>query len=114
MTQLPADNYKGKSVQFVNIVGIVFVILGSVGHFFEHQNFKYVFGAGALFVIFSQLKVMFETRNPDFKQRRLLRMNLMLSLLLALATYSMFEGTTMWIAVVLIFALVTLFMSFRS
>ena len=41
-------------------------------------------------------------------------MNMMLTLMLALATYSMFDGSTLWIAVVLIYALVTLFMSFRN
>ena len=114
MGQGSAESHKKNFSQYIYIAGILLVIAGSFGFFLDLLYFRFVFGVGALFVILNQLIVMFNTRNPDFRQKRLLRMNLMLSLMLALATYSMFDGTTLWIAVVLIYALVTLFMSFRS
>ncbi|MEA4937190.1 MAG: hypothetical protein VB102_11185 [Paludibacter sp.] len=102
-----------KLIHAAYVVGIILVIAGSLGHFFEIPFFKYIFGAGSVMVIISQMINAYKDKDSDFRKRRLVRMNLMLSLMLALATYSMFDGTTLWIAVVLIYALVTLVMSFR-
>lgn len=103
-----------KYIQMAYVLGIIFVIVGSFGHFFEIANFKYVFAFGTLLVIISQLLFSLISKDADFRRRRQLRLNVMLGLMLALATYSMFDGTTLWIAVVLIYALVTLIMSFRG
>ena len=103
-----------KIIQYLYVGGILCIIAGSFGHFFERDYFKYLFGLGSLCVIASQLMVIFRNRETDFRSKRLNRMSMMLSLMLVLATYSMFAGTTLWIAVVLIYALVTLFLSFRS
>lgn len=102
-----------KFLQSTYVSGIIFVITGSLGHFFELLFFKYLFAIGTLLVIISQLIIFLKNREADFRKRRQLRLNVMLGLMLALATYSMFDGTTLWIAVVLIYALVTLVMSFR-
>ncbi len=114
MAQPATDNRKNKYIQYLYVSGILLVITGSFGHFFDQPLFKYIFGAGTLLLIVKQLIEMFNTISPDFRQKRLMRMNMMLTLMLALATYSMFDGSTLWIAVVLIYALVTLFMSFRN
>lgn len=99
---------------YMYVIGITLIIVGSLGHFFNQPFFKFIFGVGALVIIISQLSFMFNVRNPDFRQKRFLRMNLILSLMLAVAAYSMFDGTTLWIVIVLIYALTTLFMSFRA
>lgn len=114
MDQPATDNRNNKYIQFLFVSGILLIITGSLGHFFDQPLYKYVFGTGTLLLIIKQLIEMFNTVSPDFKQKRLLRMNMMLTLMLALATYSMFDGTTLWIAVVLIYALVTLYMTFRN
>ncbi|MDD4489068.1 MAG: hypothetical protein PHD30_01030 [Paludibacter sp.] len=114
MDQPAKDIRKNNYIQYLYVGGILLIITGSLGHFFNQPFFKYIFGAGSLILIVKQLIEMFNTVSPDFRQKRLLRMNLMLTLMLALATYSMFDGTTLWIAVVLIYALVTLYMSFRN
>ena len=103
-----------KLIQTAYVIGIIFVITGSLGHFFNVSLFKYLFATGTLLVILSQLIVSMKAKDADFRKRRQLRLNVMLGLMLALATYSMFDGTTLWIAVVLIYALVTLIMSFRT
>jgi len=114
MAQPATDNRNNKYIQYLYVSGILLVITGSFGHFFDQPLFKYIFGAGTLLLIVKQLIEMFNTISPDFRQKRLMRMNMMLTLMLALATYSMFDGSTLWIAVVLIYALVTLFMTFRN
>jgi len=113
MTNIKNTLYNQKFLQSVYAMGIVCVITGSLGHFCENPFFKFLFGAGALLVIVSQTINAVRNTENDFRKKRLVRMNLMLSLMLALATYSMFDGTTLWVAIVLIYALVTLIMSFR-
>lgn len=102
-----------KLSHYVYVIGIVCVIAGSLGHFFENGLFKYIFGVGAFLVLVSQAINSIVYTEDDFRKKRLMRMNLMLSLMLALATYSMFDNTTLWVAIVLIYALVTLIMSYR-
>ena len=95
-------------------MGILLVIIGSVGYFFDFQCFKFVFAAGALSVLIFYLITIFISDKQDFKTRRRNRLNLMLSLLLLLAAYSMFDNTTLWMVIILIYALVTLFLTFRD
>ncbi len=96
------------------VTGSIAVFAGSLLHFFEVTSGMYLFGAGALILILQQLLILFKMPAEGFREQRLQRMNFMVSLVLALAVYSMVEGTTLWIAAVLIYALVTLFLSFRS
>jgi len=105
---------KNKITQNIYVIAIVCILIGSLGHFFEQKIFKYIFAFGALLVILNHLWVMYKTKQPDFRQKRLLRINLFLSLLPALAAYSMFDGTTLWVVLLLIYALVTVVLSLRN
>lgn len=96
------------------VVGSVAVVAGSFVHFLEFPSGKFIFAAGALTVIVLQLIILIKSPAQGFREQRLQRMNFMVSLVLALAVYSMVEGTTLWVPAVLIYALVTLFLSFRS
>ena len=100
--------------KYLPLVGALLLIVGSLGYFFEWLPSKYVFGAGSLALISYQLIEFLSFKKDDFRIKRLLRMNLMMSLLLALATYSMFDGTNLWMATLLIYAMVSLFFSFRK
>ncbi|OQB29745.1 MAG: hypothetical protein BWY08_01622 [Bacteroidetes bacterium ADurb.Bin174] len=105
---------KNKITQNIYVIAIVCILIGSLGHFFEQKFFKYVFAFGALLVVLNHLWVMYKTKQPDFRQKRLLRINMFLSLLPALAAYSMFDGTTLWVVFLLIYALVTVVLSWRN
>jgi Ca2+/Na+ antiporter len=96
------------------VTGLLLVILASIGHFFEIQYSNIVFAIGASMLVIERIIVMLREKETDFRKQRLLRMNLMLSLVLVLAAYSMLDGTTLWIPAVLIYALITLFLSFRT
>jgi len=96
------------------VTGALLLIAGSLGYFMELQPSKYIFGVGALALITFQLIEFLSFKKDDFRIKRILRMNLMMSLLLALATYSMFEGTNLWMASLVIYAMVSLFFSFRK
>jgi len=104
---------KFKVLSAIYVTGFVIVIIASLAHFFQFGLAKYFFSAGAILLIAERLIVMFRETGSDFRMQRLQRMQLMLSLVLALAAWSMFDGTTLWVAAVLIYALVTIFLSFR-
>jgi hypothetical protein len=99
---------------YTQVVGSFALVAGSLLHFFDQSYGMYVFGVGAFILILFQLIVLLRDPATGFREQRVQRMNFMVSLVLALAVYSMVEGTTLWIAAVLIYALVTLFLSFRS
>ncbi len=103
-----------KFLSYLQVTGIALVIIGSLGYFFNYSSFKYIFALGALAVVIFQLVSIYTSKNPDFRVKKRNRLNLMLSLLLALAAYSMFDGTTLWMAIILIYALVTLLLTFRN
>lgn len=94
--------------------GSIALLIGSLLHFFETPYGKYLFAVGAFILIVLELITIFKHPEADFRSRRLQRMSFMVSLVLALAVYSMVEATTLWIPAVLLYALITLFISFRS
>jgi len=95
-------------------LSLVLLMVGSLGHFFGNFVFKYIFAVGSAGVLIHHMITMYQTHSPDFRQKRLLRIQLFLSLSLILASYSMFTGSTLWIVIVLIFSLVLLMLSFRN
>lgn len=105
---------KLKWIQVVLGIAAIALVAGSFMHFFENELGKYFFGIGAVVLILNQLIFLLSEKTADFRRQRVLRLNLMVSMILALATWSMFDNTTLWIPAVLIYALVTLFLSFRS
>lgn len=105
---------RNKYWSVLSVLGLGLVIAGSLMHFFDAPSGKYVFGIGSALVIIYQLVLLFVSKETDKRKQRILRIGLMQSLILALGTYSMFDGTTLWMAAILIYALVTLFFSFRK
>lgn len=105
---------KVKWIQVVLGIVALLLVVGSLLHFFDNEFGKYLFGVGAIALIINQLIFLLSEKTADFRRQRVLRLNLMVSMILALATWSMFDNTTLWIPAVLIYALVTLFLSFRS
>jgi hypothetical protein len=105
---------KNKIIQNIYVIAFVCLLIGSLGHFFEQKIFKFIFAFGALILVLNHSLVMYKTKQPDFRQKRLLRINMFLSLLPAVAAYSMFDGTTLWVVLLLIYALVTVMLSLRN
>ncbi len=103
-----------KLIKQALVISFLALVAGSLMHFFEVPAGKYIFGGGAAVIILIQLIYLLKVPADGFRAQRLQRMNFMVSLVLALGVYSMVEGTTLWIAAILIYALVTLFLSFRN
>jgi hypothetical protein len=95
-------------------IGGIFTVVGSIAKLFNIAFAPYVFSVGVVFLIYIQLMYTLESKDADTRQRRLTRNGLFASLLLALAAYFMFVGSNSWVVAVLIYALSTLFLSFRG
>lgn len=90
-----------------------FAVAGSVLELLKVSAGKYAFSLGALIIIALQLMQALE-KSDDLRKHRIKRMSFTSSLLLGLASYFMFVGSNAWVVAVLIYALTTLFLSFRS
>ncbi|MDD3196360.1 MAG: hypothetical protein PHU68_11290 [Paludibacter sp.] len=102
------------SATLAQLIASVALVSGAVLHFIDIDFGKYIFALGAAISIVLQLIQLIRKPGTGFREQRVQRMNFMVSLVLALAVYSMVEGSTLWVPAVLIYALVTLFLSFRS
>lgn len=102
------------TTKMIFTVGSTLTILGCIIKLFDITYAPYVFSVGAAFLIYLQLKHFADNRKSDIRQKRLSRNGLLSGLLLALAAYLMFTGSNSWVVVVLIYALSSLFLSFRG
>lgn len=88
-------------------------LAGAIATLFDLAFGKYLFATGAVGIIILQA---LQALAADLTQRaqRMHRIGFIASLMLALGAYFMFTGSNSWIVAVLIYALVSLFLSFRS
>lgn len=105
---------QNKLSQILFFVGGTLTIAGALAVFFKFEYAQYVFSGGAAIIIYLQTMHAINFRNADNRKRRLTRMGFLSSLLLALAAYFMFTHSNTWVVAVLIYALVSLFLSFRD
>lgn len=94
--------------------GTVLLILSSLAYFFEVAYAEYSFALGALLVLIQQFAVMLSNPSNDIVIKRRRRLELYVAFMPAVGAYSMFEGTTLWIPMLMLFALLTLFLSYRK
>ncbi len=105
---------QNKLSQALYFVGGTLTIAGALAVFFQVEYAKYIFSAGAALIIYLQTVHALNLRNADTRKQRLARIGFLSSLLLALAAYFMFTHSNSWVVAVLIYALVSLFLSFRD
>jgi hypothetical protein len=79
----------------------------------DQPYIEYVFAAGAFLLIVYHAILAYNFKNEDKSLQRLYRTGFISSLFLALGTYFVFTDSNSWIVVVLIYALTTLYLSFR-
>ena len=96
------------------VIGVLLVTAASVAWLMKIEQAKFVFGTGALIVILYHFITSMYLKDDNFIQQRLQRIGMFSSLLLGLGTYSMFDHSDLWVPSILIYALVTLYRSFRS
>lgn len=102
-----------KYYSLFSTIGLSALIIGALTHIIDFSLSIYIFSLGALVIIVTQLFVALENHTDNRKQR-LARISFMSSLLLGLGSYFMFIHSNTWVVAVLIYALITLFLSFRN
>lgn len=100
--------------QILFITAGTILILASFAQFLKLKYAPYIFVIGAALLIFIHGKNAFDNVTTDRRQQRLARIGFFTSFTLALAAYFMFTGSNSWIVMVLIYALSSLFQSFRG
>ena len=101
-------------IKLLYIAGASFTFIGAATQLFDWTLAPYIFSIGAAILIYFPLKLVLEMRNADVYKRRQARSGLFAGLLLGLAAYFMFTHSNLWVIAILIYALTTLFLSFRS
>ncbi|MDR0812374.1 MAG: hypothetical protein LBN23_08935 [Paludibacter sp.] len=95
------------------LAGVALVFAGAAFALFDINFAAYIFTAGAACVIAVRL-LNSRRATPNFKARRLNNLQLISTLVLAVAAYFMFKNNNIWVVMLLIYALITLFLSFRE
>jgi hypothetical protein len=102
-----------KSVTFY-IIASVLCLFGAIGQILEIKFSPIMFSIGALIIIV--LKFLSIENGSTFNKRkqRLDRIGFMSSLLLGLAAFSMFTDSNLWVVALLIYSILSFFLSFRG
>lgn len=105
---------KDKIQQIVFITAGLLTIIGSIAQIAGIPHAVYIFATGTLLLIYSHLKSVLSSKDDGFRTRRLSRIGFISSLMLLAADYFMFTGSNAWVVCLLIYAVITFVLSFRS
>ncbi len=99
----------------VQIIAFLLLLAGAVGRIVDqHYAFApYVFGVGAFLMVVLAISDMWSHRSAAFRETRLFRINLLASLALVIGAYLMYRNSNSWVICLMVYALVTLFLSYR-
>ena len=106
---------KEKTIRFILVCGAVLTVAGAVMQIAGLACAPYVFTTGAALIIYLHLRSVWEASYVDTaRMRRLLRIGFIASTMLVISSCLMFLGSNSWVAFLLIYAVVTLYLSFRA
>ena len=98
----------------VIVVYGILLVLGALLFTLDIAYSQYLFAAGAVLAILQTLVYAIQNRTDDRREARLQRLNFIASLFLGVAAWLMFAGSNSWLPMVIIYAVVTFFLSFRG
>lgn len=93
--------------------GALFVLLAALLKLVDTNYVEYLFSLGALLLISFHALIAFKSNNASHRVQRLHRIGLFTSLFLAVGAYFMFTNSNSWIVMLLIYAVNTLYLSYR-
>ncbi len=102
-----------KYITLFSTIGLSAIILGAVTHIIDLSVGIYLFSFGAFVMIATQFFLAIQKQTDSSKQR-LARISFISSLFLGLASYFMYTHSNSWAVAVLIYALITFYLSFRN
>jgi len=96
------------------IIGSVFSLFGIVGQILEIPYSPIMFSIGALIIIALKFMAMQNATPVKKREQRLAKIDFFASLLLGGASVLMFTDTNAWVVAVLIYAVISFFLTFRG
>lgn len=101
-------------VKIAHGLGGVLVLIGAALYFFEFDFAKYVFAVGAGILILVNGQYLMDARNENIRVQRIVRMMFLVTLMLGVGAYLMFVRDDRWVILVLLYAIVSVFLAWRS
>jgi hypothetical protein len=95
-------------------IGGITIILASFLKINDNELAKYVYSIGTLLLITYHATIAYKSKDSESRIQRSTRMSFVNSLFLAVGAYFMITNANSWILAVLIYALATLFLTFRT
>lgn len=105
---------KAQINQIIFIIAALLTITGAITYLMNFVYAPYVFTVGSVLLIYCHVQVVLSAKDENFRAKRLGRIGLMSSLMLLIGDYFMFLGSNSWVVFLLIYALISLFLSFRT
>ena len=103
-----------KTLHNGQLIGSLLTLAGAALQLFEFEFSKYIFALGALTLIVVYFIYNFQAKNENSRIQRQHRLMLFASLFLGVGAYLMFTNKDTWVVMVLIYALISVFLSFRN
>lgn len=104
-----------KKLQYLYNIASMVLIISSATYFFKLSYSEFFFAAAVAALLAHKLIVNSKkTKSTDFRKKRLLRLEFYSLAILILAAYSMITDKSYWIPLVLIYAVVVLFLTYRE
>ena len=90
------------------------LLIGATLAIFSIQIAPYLFAAGTSLVLLETILQIRSTSNMSVRQKRLIRLRFVNILMLGFTVYYMFIANNSWVVFLLIYALTTIFLSYRN
>jgi len=100
--------------QIIFTLGGIFTLAGAITQFAHFEYAPYIFAVGTALLIYSHVKNILAANENNFRTKRLSRIGFISALMLLVACYFMFIGSNAWVVFLLIYAVITLVLTFRS
>lgn len=103
-----------KHLTYLNLLSWLLITIGTIGSIFHPSTFSTItYGAGALCAVGYSISISLAHKTDDVRTRRLYGLQFLTSLLPAVGTYLLISHMDLWVVLTLIFAAVSLFLSYR-
>lgn len=103
------------NLSMIQFAGSLLVLVGAALKFFQFEFANYIFVLGAALLLGLQTFYVSKSgEETDLQAKRLIRLMFIASLFLGIAAYFMFTGKNTWVPLLLAYALISLYISFRS
>jgi len=102
------------NIKFIFTLAGILTLGGAIAKIAGFKYAPYIFAVGTALFIYCHVKNIMAKSDDEFRTRRLARLGFISVLMLLIACGFMFIGSNIWVVFLLIYALITFFLSFRS